>query len=757
MLQAHETQLVPPAISYANVLPGVLAVAHHRKVVVRGREAHPVARRVIHTGGARQGRVAKAPVPGVHKVIVARVRLQIKLGKIVHALRLAVVEVCRAPPPPCRVFRDPVPLGVVAVALVVVKAAGAAQRARLPRVVAVAQCEHHALVGNGVPVPTQAVLRRQVPRTLPRTRARGRGRRRAARRGKANLDAMVVLAAAVLDLDNWLAAFPCRQADFASSGVAGIVATTLRSTAAALPQDPVQAVGKHVALLAQNVPARRIVLGLRMVRGVGEPQKLGIRKLVIRVPGTAARCVCKPMPQHLKQWAQRLSQAPARVDPGRFRARLVLALNIERAEAVRVNVLQRHPDIVLAAHACRSIESRRRVRRMNRALQTARRRLITQDGHVVGKARHVLRALRQRLPERKLPPRRPVRHAVKAHRLGTRGVGRCQHREGFPVDARVPIAHGIPRGFNGIEPWNLGVHAIRQRLVLHRDADGFLGVGVVNNRRVRRFHGPDGKPNVTARQPFRKQVVVEVGAVREVLHKVVPQARDCRKSIGVVGEQCARVADQALWHALSLHKGIVRWLLAPEVIELAVDLDQTSLCKKGHVSIGLHGKRAHVEIHRRGSLHEANGVGAEVLARLQLADFGVAPLLPERGAAVGGQALSDADLGAVVQRPRPDRVDDVAHARELDGRRRHDVHGRECLGLDSAQVVLGLVGAECIGELGAVHAVQRELAVGFAQEFRQGFLHVRQVAERHARHAMHQEAGHSDVKPPEVGGLKRRT
>ena len=110
-----------------------------------------------------------------------------------------------------------------------------------------------------------------------------------------------------------------------------------------------------------------------------------------------------------------------------------------------------------------------------------------------------------------------------------------------------------------------------------------------------------------------------------------------------------------------------------------------------------------------------------------------------------------------MQRPRPDRVDDVAHARELDGRRRHDVHGRECLGLDSAQVVFCLIGAECIGELGAVDAVQRELAVGFTQEFGQGLFHVLEVAQRHAGHAMHQEAGHRDVKPPEVGGLKRRT
>ena len=213
---------------------------------------------------------------------------------------------------------------------------------------------------------------------------------------------------------------------------------------------------------------------------------------------------------------------------------------------MRVNVLQRHPHIVLAAHARTGIETRRRVRGMNRALQTARGRVIAPDGHVVGKACHVPRALRQRLPERKLPPRRPVRHAVKAHRLGTRGVGRCQHWEGFPVEARVAVEHGVPRGFNGIEPWNLGVHAIRERLVLHRDADGFLGVGVVNGGRVRRCHGPDGKPNVAACQPFRKQVVIEVGAVRELLHKVVPQARDRCQGVCVAGEQCARVADEAL-------------------------------------------------------------------------------------------------------------------------------------------------------------------------------------------------------------------
>ena len=285
---------------------------------MRGREAHPVARRVLRTGSARQGRVAKAPVPGVHKVIVARVRLQIKLGKIVHALRLAVIEVRRAPPPPRRIFRDPVPLGVVAVALVVVKAAGAAQRARLPRVVAVAQREHHALVRDAVPVPAEPVLRRQVPRALPGARARGRRRCRTARRGKANLDAVVGLAAAVLDLDNRLAALSRRQANLAARGVACVVATTLRSTAAAVSQDRVQPVRKHVALLAQNVAARRIMLALGMVCGVGKPQKLGIRQLVTRVPGTAARCIIQPMPQHLKQWAERLTQAPARVHPRRF-------------------------------------------------------------------------------------------------------------------------------------------------------------------------------------------------------------------------------------------------------------------------------------------------------------------------------------------------------------------------------------------------------------------------------------------------------
>ena len=272
-----------------------------------------------------------------------------------------------------------------------------------------------------------AVLRQVVPRAFPGARPRYGRRGVARRRHNAKLDVGFVV----------IAHYNVNRAACAT-GVAHLAAlyrTVGRAVAlhSGCPWYGTQGrdgapemLGVHVALFSEDVERRCAAAGrvARVVRRARVLQEFDIG--VLWSDEALLEAIRRqPEPGHLEEGPKNRAIAAARVRGRRRRARHSDRVRGRTcAQAVCIDVLQGHADGVLATPSSGAVKLRRGFVGVERTGQPRRHCDLTVDnGHVIGKSRHVLGVLRERLSERILPVLRPVRRAAKVRAVRHRFVG----------------------------------------------------------------------------------------------------------------------------------------------------------------------------------------------------------------------------------------------------------------------------------------------------------------------------------------------